>query len=1441
MGDTNITAFKVSDTNYTSATDFYTLTVKNAIPILVSTDANITADYNNTSAVNWTVVNNGGDEDNFTISPDITAELGLEFNTTTGAITGTTNTVNIDSGGKDYTVKASNESGDDTITVKVIIDRADQNITMIPNSDNEETNIGGDNIIKTISGVKGGAGITYVSDKPGIASVDANGNVTIGKTEGTANIEASVAQTTEYKPATIDYDVQVGSQIVDLSTQSDINITYGVALSPDWEANKTIASGTITQCSITPDITQYGLTLVQNGCKIQAPAGATKTIAKTLFTIEAGNSADKNDTATLYITINEAVDVINFTDTTRTVKVGDANFTYYTDVNGSGNGAITYTSSATAIALVDINTGAVTFGNILGDTNITAFKASDTNYTSATDFYTLSVTNAIPTITAPAINDIDVNYTDGISWTPTYTGSDINFTITDIDKLNDINLSFDTTTGAITGDTNATMDPAQQFTVRVQNTSGFDEVAMTIVVRKTNQTVFAIDQTHKTLLIAETTFQRQATGAVVGQTITYTTVPSVSAIADVNATGGIDPNALGNVTVAAYSPGGLYYFDKTLEYNITVIDDTPVLTTTTDLVKDYKTAVDWDVNNTGGTITSCSIDHDITKYGLVFDVGSCNIAGIPTTANKDSFASGESYTITATNGSGQSDSKTIKVLINKISDTISFTTDSIDKHEDSGSYTKLLDNNGTGTGAITYSLRTPADIARANVETNGTVTLYSGFNTARDVIVDVTKAEDGNYTLTESNYTLHILAQLPNITTSNTTATGDYNDTKTWWQPVITGGDVDTYYINNTLPNGLELNSTTGLMTGTAGNITDTAGIDYILTAENSSGNSTINFNLKIDRKAQPVLSFNPAGGESKKLGEDNFSKPITGVLGDGAITYETVSGTTIVDVNASGYVSLMGQGQETVTAKIAQGTFHKASQHSYNIDIGDFVVDITNSTNTIELTYNTAHMGWDVNSTGGTPSSCSISPSKASLLAKYNLNFSEATCRITGTPNITANPTGEDFNITATNDETNSSKIVRIKIAKAPQSTAFVFSDGDRPNIKVGDGNYEYNATGGDGIGAVTYESNDSTIASIVDSSKGEIDINDLDKVGQVLITATKQGDGNFTGPVSATYVITVIHRAPNITTTIDKDINRTMIESANWKVTNTGGPIETCEVTEGLPTGMSIDNNCSITGTPTNFFSKTPYTVKASTSGGYTSSLSIDIEFRRIEQEGFTIGFDKNVTFSSGNTYTQQASGGQAGDVNYTIPTGTDFNITTNTGQLRFTQNAGAVNVTATKAGNNTYLPAVDSYMLTVINDIVPEVVFGNIVPQNTATLTTQTLAENNITIKWNKDVSLNNSKVFTVRSTDGNYTKTFDSNKSSQVVVVSGDEVKLMFDGNDTHYPYGKTLYVTIPNAAVKDDFNMDSTETAGDGVWNFDIQTNRGPCRQDCIDNCDINWD
>ena len=74
--------------------------------------------------------------------------------------------------------------------------------------------------------------------------------------------------------------------------------------------------------------------------------------------------------------------------------VGDATFTN-TASGGSGTGAITYSSSSTAVATVGADTGTVTV-IAAGNTVITANKAASTGFLAASATYTLNVTDPPP-------------------------------------------------------------------------------------------------------------------------------------------------------------------------------------------------------------------------------------------------------------------------------------------------------------------------------------------------------------------------------------------------------------------------------------------------------------------------------------------------------------------------------------------------------------------------------------------------------------------------------------------------------------------------------------------------------------------------------------------------------------------------------------------------------------------------------------------------------------------------------------------------------------------------------------------------------------------------------------------------------------------------------------------------------------------------------------
>ena len=110
------------------------------------------------------------------------------------------------------------------------------------------------------------------------------------------------------------------------------------------------------------------------------------------------------------ITINAAfthaelvLDTIAFANTNNEEKVyGSAAFTKAITNTGKGSGAITYSSSDTSVAAVNVTTGAVTIVKV-GTATITATKAADEVYAQTTASYTLTVTKLQLTIANPSV------------------------------------------------------------------------------------------------------------------------------------------------------------------------------------------------------------------------------------------------------------------------------------------------------------------------------------------------------------------------------------------------------------------------------------------------------------------------------------------------------------------------------------------------------------------------------------------------------------------------------------------------------------------------------------------------------------------------------------------------------------------------------------------------------------------------------------------------------------------------------------------------------------------------------------------------------------------------------------------------------------------------------------------------------------------------------
>jgi hypothetical protein len=241
--------------------------------------------------------------------------------------------------------------------------------------------------------------------------------------------------------------------------------------------------------------------------------------------------------------------------------------------------------------------------------------------------------------------------------------------------------------------------------------------------------------------------------------------------------------------------------------------------------------------NNGGPISSWSIDKSLPS-GLNWNGTNGTIAGY---ANAETPA--DDYVITANNISGSS-TFTLRLSVGPPLPTLSYTSPNVYKVGDAVTLAPTSSQSGvtyaaaslpagmaifTNTGVITG---TPSEVKSARLYTV-TATNVSGTSTF-DVSITVNPA-------------LPVISYGSPLTYYN----GVQFAPET---PTSTGGAVDTY--SGTLPAGLSLNASTGVITGTPSAVA--AAADYIITATNSSGSGTATVNITVADiyVAPPVFSY---------------------------------------------------------------------------------------------------------------------------------------------------------------------------------------------------------------------------------------------------------------------------------------------------------------------------------------------------------------------------------------------------------------------------------------------------------------------------------------------------------------------------------------------------------------------------------------------------------
>ncbi|CAA0096838.1 Uncharacterised protein [BD1-7 clade bacterium] len=1243
-GSATITATKAGDNNYTTSTHSYQVQVlpaeQNAF--IFAMPGQLNKQYGEQAFINTASGGSGSGAISYTSSQPQVASV----DPTNGEVTihgvGTTNVTAVKEPDSGY--KATIAQYILTISAAPQIPIAYLNPTM-------RVTYGAGTVVNPISGGSGIGQIVYQSsDASIVGAINTDGSFTPVST-GTVTITATKSGGLNYLPSQTSFSLTVDKALYNqLAFENSVmNKRFG-----DTAFINSVLGTNGGSLAFNSDNTD--IATIDSSGRINIVSPGSVTISAT----RAATSQHQAATATFLLNISagDQADLI-FEASVINKTVGDTPFQPALN-GGSGNGTITYTSSAPNVATVDPTSGEITFDTV-GQTTITATKAADSNFLEQSATLTLIVSHAPQPNFTFASSTISKTYGDpafSLDITGTLGNGDITFnndspSIISIDAQGLVTL-------LNTGVARISATIAEDTRYASATTS------MTLTVNKAAQTPLVFNETAKTLTFSSSGYQNTLSGGSGTGSVMYTS--SAPNIATVNAsTGEVTVVSAGSTVISAIKATDSHYLPTTATYAVNVTQaDQQVLSFTSNAVS--KTFGDANFihalqgGSGSGAITYSSDNANVATVDAVSGQVALIAAGSATiTAMKDGDAnylpSQASFALTVGKAPYTQLAFENAVMNKQFGDSIFI-------------------NTVTGISGVTVTYASSNDNV-ASIDNSGNITIASTGNAT----ISVTRAATPQYQSATATFLINVTTgDQETLVFEASTINKTFGDTA--FKPALTGGSGNgAISFTSSAPDVATIDAISGEITfASAGQTTITA----TKAADANFSEQSVTLTLNISHAQQSDFQFTNST-ISKTYGDSVFSLEVTGALGNGEITFinDTPS---IVSVDTQGLVTVLNTGVASIRATIDEDTRYATATAITTVTIDKAAqAPLTFSDAAKTLVFGTT--GYRNTLSGGSGTGSLIYTSSSPNIIDVDATTGTVTVNASGTAIVTATKVNDAHYNAAT-------ATYAITVTQANQQALAFINSTVRKTF--GDATFVNALQGGSGSGTITYTSNDTNVAT-VDKTSGQVNIM---AAGSVTITAHKAADDQYNASTAVfDLVVDKGTQTPLVFTSsqLTKRVDDNVFENAITGGSGTG----VLTYRSSNPDIASIDANGNVTVSKSGTVTITAE--KATDSNYLSSAATFELQVLKIAQQPLAFAESVINTTYGETPATNTVNGGSgAGTVTYTSSLPGVVSVDS-AGQITLQQSGSSI-ITATKAADDQFEASQASYVINVARGTAP-----------------------------------------------------------------------------------------------------------------------------------------